>query len=48
MKKNKKEFDYLHQFQSSYNHQSGKKTLMFVGVLIFCVVVLTITTLLMV
>jgi len=47
MKTKTEKFDYLHQFQSRYNRQSGEKTLIFVGILIVLVVVLTVTTLLL-
>lgn len=46
--KNKtKTMDYLHQERSNYNRQSGKKTLLLVGILIFFVVVLSVATLVM-
>lgn len=47
MKKQTKQIDYLHQKRSGYNRQSGKKTLLLVGMLIFFVAVLSITTLIL-
>jgi cytoskeletal protein RodZ len=47
MKRKKKTEDFLHQERSAYNRSSGKKTLFLVGILIFFVVVLSITTILM-
>ncbi|HSX08765.1 MAG TPA: hypothetical protein VLF93_01270 [Candidatus Saccharimonadales bacterium] len=48
MNKKKQTEDFLHQERSNYNRQSGKKTLVLVGILIFFVVVLSIATILMV
>jgi hypothetical protein len=48
MKKQIKTEDFLQQERSNYNRQSGKKTLAFVGILIFFVVILSIVTILMV
>ena len=47
MKTKTEKIDFLHQERSNYNRQSGKKTLVLVGVLIFVVVILTVTTLFM-
>ncbi|HWY79220.1 MAG TPA: hypothetical protein VNW29_02585 [Candidatus Sulfotelmatobacter sp.] len=43
-----KQIDFLNQERSRYNRQSGKKTLLLVGVLIFFVTILSIATLLMI
>jgi len=48
MKKKIKKTDFLHQERSNYNRQSGKKTLFFVGILIFFVAILSLATILMV
>lgn len=40
--------DFLHQERSDYNRQSGMKTLFLVGVLIFFVVLLSVTTILLI
>jgi len=48
MKNKTKKIDYLNQERSNYNRQSGKKTLMLVGILIFFVVALSVATLFMI
>ncbi|HVA96793.1 MAG TPA: hypothetical protein VND99_04010 [Candidatus Acidoferrales bacterium] len=44
----KKKEDFLHQERSVYNKQSGKKTLVLVGILILFVTVLSVATILMI
>jgi len=46
--KQTKKMDFLHQKRSDYNREAGNKTLILVSALIFCVVLLSIATILMV
>jgi hypothetical protein len=48
MKRKQQKEDFIDQTRSTYNRQSGNKTLAFVGVLIFIVVLLTVMTILMI
>jgi len=48
MKKENKTEDFLHQERSAYNRMSGNKTLVFVGILLVFVIVLSVATILII